>query len=69
MIHKPKSENYKITTSRTWSESRFHWKNQFHKNPPYFRIFADLEADIEIDNSSVCKKTTNIYKKNIVCTG
>ena len=37
-----------------------------HKNPLYFRINADFEADNEKDNSSVGKKTTNIYKQNPV---
>ena len=41
----------------------------FHKNPLYFRIFADFEADIEKDNSSVGNNTTNIYKQNPVLNG
>ena len=52
MIHKPKCENNDITTIRTSSESHLHWKDHFHKNPLYFRIYADFEADNEIDNSS-----------------
>ena len=35
----------------------------------YFRIYADFEADNEIDNSSIGNKTTNIYKENPVLNG
>ena len=70
MIHKPKYENYDITTIRTSSESHLHWKDHFHKNPLYFRIIADFEADNETeDRKAVCNKTTNIYKQNPVCNG
>ena len=68
-IHKPKCENSDITTIRTSSESHLHWKNHFHKNPLYFRIYADFEADNEKDNSIVGNKTTNIYKQNPVLNG
>ena len=34
----------------------------FHKNPLYFRIIADFEADNEIDGSNIGNKTTNFYK-------
>ena len=44
-------------------------KKHFHKNPLYFRIYADFEADNEIDNSSIGNKTTNIYKQNLVLNG
>ena len=44
-------------------------KNHFHKNPLYFRIIADFEADNEIDGSDIGKKTTNIYKQNPVLNG
>ena len=40
-----------------------------HKNPLYFRIYADFEADNEKDNSIVGNKTTNIYKQNPVLNG
>ena len=69
MLHKPKSENIDITTIRTSSESHIHWKKHFHKNPIYFKIYADFEADNEKDNSSVGNKTTNIYKRNPVLNG
>ena len=32
-------------------------------NPLYFRIYADYEADNEIDVSSIGNRTTNIYKQ------
>ena len=68
-IHKPKCENNDITTIRTSSDSHLHWKNHFHKNPLYFRIYADFEADNEKDNSIVGNKTTNIHKQNPVLNG
>ena len=68
-LHKPKCEINDITTIRTSSESHLHWKNNFHKNPLYFRIYADFEADNEIDKSSIGNKTTNIYKQSPVLNG
>ena len=53
----------------TSSESHLHWKKQFHKNPLYFSIIADFEADNEVDGSSVGIKTTNIYEQNLVLIG
>ena len=44
-------------------------KKQFHKNPLYFRIIADFQADNEVDGSSVGNKTTGIYKQNPVPNG
>ena len=44
-------------------------KKHFHKNPLYFRIFADFEADNEIDGSNIGNKTTNFYKQNPVLNG
>ena len=44
-------------------------KKHFHKDPVYFRIYADFEADNEIDISSIGNKTTNIYKQNPVLNG
>ena len=55
-----------ITTIKTSNESHLHWKNHFHKNPLYFRISADFEADNEKNNSSIGNKTTNFYKENPV---
>ena len=65
-LHKPKCENTDIFTIRTSHDSHLHWKNHFHKNPLYFRICTDIEADNEIDNSSTGNKTTKIYKQNPV---
>ena len=42
-------------------------RKQFHKNPLCFRIYADFEADNEINNSSIGNETTNIYEQNPVC--
>ena len=67
MIHKPKCENYDITTIRTSPESHLHWKNHFHKNPFYFRIYPEFEGDNEIDNCIIGNETTNICKQNPVC--
>ena len=67
--HEPKCENNNITTIRTSNESHLHWKKHFHKNPLYFRIYADFEADNEKDDSVVGNKTTNIYKQNPVLDG
>ena len=44
-------------------------KKHFHKNPLYFRIYADFEVDNEKDNSKIRNKTTNIYKQNPVLNG
>ena len=63
--HILKCENNDKTTIRTSPGSHLHWKNHFHKNPLYFRIYADFESDEE-DNSSMGNKTTNIYKQNPV---
>ena len=64
--HKPKCENNDITTIRTSNESHLFWKKHFHKNPLYFRIYADFKADNEKDNSLIGNKTTNFYKQNPV---
>ena len=70
MIHKPKSENYDITTIRTSTESHIHWKDHCHKNPIQFRSIADFEVDTEIeDNKDVCNRTTIYYKQNPVLKG
>ena len=69
MIQKPKFKYFCITTTRTSLESHIHWKDLFHKNPLHFGIYADFEADNEIDNSSIGNKTSKIYKQNPVCKG
>ena len=67
--HKEKCGDDNICTIRTSNESHLYWKKLFHKNPLYFRIIADFEADNEIDGSSFGNKTTNIYKQNPVLNG
>ena len=56
-LRKPKYGDDNMTTIRTSPESHLHWKNHFLKNPLYFRIHADFEADNEKDNSSIGNKT------------
>ena len=67
--HREKCGDDNICTIKTSSESHLCWKKHFHKNPLYFRIIADFEADNEIDNSKIGNKTTNIYKQNPVING
>ena len=69
MKHKPKCENNDITSIKTSNESHLHWKKHFHKNPLYFRIYADFEADNEKDNTCIGNKATNIYKQNPILNG
>ena len=69
MKHKEKCGDGNITVIRTSNESHLHWKKHFHKNPLYFRIYADFEADNEKDNSIIGNKTKNIYKQNPVLNG
>ena len=58
------------TSIRTSPESHFYWENHFHKNPLYFGIYADFEADIEKEDSKAdCNKTTNNHKQTPVCNG
>ena len=65
MIHKPECENNNITF-RTSPDSHLYWTNHFHKNPLYFRMYAEFVADNENDNSTAGSKTNNIYKQNPV---
>ena len=67
--HKEKCGDDNITVIKTSSESHLHWKKHFQKNPLYFRIYADFEADNEKDNSIIGNKTTKIYKQNPVLNG
>ena len=69
MKHKQKCGDDNITTIKTSNESHIYWKKPFHKNPFYFRIYADFKADNEKHNSSIGNKTTNIYKQNPVLDG
>ena len=69
MKHKQKCGDDNKTTIKTSNELHIQWKKHFHKNPLFFRIYADLEADNEKDNSNISNKTTNIYKQNPVLNG
>ena len=69
MKHKEKCGDDNITTIKTSNKSHLQWEKYFHKNPLYFRIYADFEADNEEDNTSIGNKTTNIYKQNPVLNG
>ena len=69
MKHKEKCGDDNITTIRTSNESHLQWKKHFHKNPLYFRIYADFEAENEKDNTCIGNKTINIYKQNPVLNG
>ena len=69
MKHKQKRGKDNITTIKTSNESHLHWKNHFHKNPLYFRIYADFEADNEKGSFIIGNKTTNINKQNPVLNG
>ena len=67
--HKEKCGDDNICTIRTSNESHLYWKKHFHKNPLYFRIIADFEADNEKDDTKIGNKTTNIYKQKPVLNG
>ena len=67
--HKQNCGDHNMTTIKTLKESHLHWNKHFHKNPLYFRIYADFEADNEKDFSSIGNKTTKIYKQNPVLNG
>ena len=85
LTHKQRCEHQEITAIKTPNESHLFWKKYFHKNPLYFRICADFEADNKSDasfaSSSLCRiirnigifgsanKTINIYKQNTVGNG
>ena len=67
--HKPKCENINITAIRTSPESHLHWNNHFQKNPKFFRVYADFEADNDKKDNVIGNKTTNIYNQNQVLNG
>ena len=67
--HKEKCGEDNICTIRTSNKPHLYWKKHFHKSPLYFRIYADFEAENEIDGSNIGNKTTNIYKQNPVLNG
>ena len=68
-LDKPKCGEDDICSIRTSLDSHIYWKNHFHKNPLYFRIYAAFEADNENDNSRRSNKTTNLYKQNPILIG
>ena len=55
-----------ISTKRSSNESHIQRNKPFQKSPLYFRIYADFEADNELDISTKGNKTTNIYRQNPV---
>ena len=61
--HKKQCIQNEITTIKTSPESHLHWKNHLHKSPLYFRVYADFQADNEIDNSSTGKKQLKFISK------
>ena len=68
--HKQQCIQKVITSIRTSTESHLHWKNHSHKNPLYFGIYADFEADIEKEGNEVFgNKTTNFCQQNPVFIG
>ena len=44
-------------------------EKNFHKNPLYFRIYADFEAAHGTNNSNIVNKTFNKYKQSPVLNG
>ena len=69
MTHKEKCDSDNKCTVRTSSNSHLYWKNHFHKNPVYFRIIAEFEADNEKEDNIIVNKTSNIYQQNPVING
>ena len=69
MNHREKCGDDNICSIRTSPETHPLWKKHFPKNPLYFRLYADFEADNEIDNSSLGNKTNNTYRQQPVCNG
>ena len=52
-------EQPEVTSIKNSNESHMRWKKQFHNIRSYFSIIADLEADNEVDITSIGKQTTN----------
>ena len=67
--HNENCGDHDISTIGTSNETHLDWRNLFQKSLFYFRFISDSEADIQIDNSSIGIKTTNISKQNPVCNG
>ena len=68
-LHKLKCGEDDICCIRTSNESHFFWKKSFHKNPLFFRIYGNFEADNEMDNSSIGNKITYFFEQNPVLNG
>ena len=58
--HKEKCGDDNICTIKTSNESQIQWNKQFHKILLLLGLYADFEADNEIDNPSIGHKTTTI---------
>ena len=58
-----------MTANKMLIESQVFRIKNFHKNPFYFRVYADCEADNEIRNSTIEKKASNFYKQYPVFNG
>ena len=67
--HKQQCGKQYLTSSRISNESHLYWKKSFQKDPIYFRLYANSEADNEIHNSSIGNETTKNYKQNPVLDG
>ena len=57
--HKQQCGEQDISSIRLGFENHSYWRKHFHKNPLYFGIYADFEADTEIDKSNIVNKTAN----------
>ena len=69
MKYKIRFNQQEITSIKTSDEFQLYWKKHFPKNPLFFRVYADFEADNETDNSNIGNETTNIYKQDPVSYG
>ena len=68
MKHRERYAQQEIRINRNSNDIRLYWKKHFQKHPLYFRIYADFEAEIEIENTSIDNRTTNTLKQSPVCT-
>ena len=59
--HKRQCGEQDIPSLGIINEYHLYWNKHFHKNPLYFRIYADFETDYEKDKSSISIRTTNVY--------
>ena len=68
--HRQKCGQQEITSNELSIELYIFWRNHFHKNPVYFKIIADFEAENEIEDGEVVgNKTLKIYKQNPLLNG